>query len=331
MAMKSISIVVLIFIGSLLHNDATHFQGGTITYKVLNTSGSVVSIVLTQTYIYDYASIRCNSSMIANQWPRLYFNPFVYPENSRTVQCIQFCNQSGGYIAPSVVSTCTDFSVGMSITVGQRSDIINITNGSYFLVAFQSASWRQLSRPPGTTGSNTSWSVSSWINVRLRENGQYNQPPVATIISPIYIPVGIQQTIVIPTIDGDNDQVRCRFAQGFNECGSVCPPASLPNGTTLFSNCTLLITGINVGDWYAVAIAVSKTHVFLVAHGNALSDRTTSSLFRLYHREFSRRQSLLTRGFTEEVYLCWSFPIFYSPWNCFDCYSCVWNERKVYE
>jgi hypothetical protein len=98
------------------------------------------------------------------------------------------------------------------------------------------------------------------INLQIRPGGNYNHPPVATIISPIYIPVGIQQNIFIPTIDADNDEVRCRLANGTNECGDACPPASLPNGTILFSNCTLLITGAKVNDWYAVAIQVSAIH-----------------------------------------------------------------------
>jgi hypothetical protein len=243
--------------------NASHFEGGTITYKVLNTSGSIVSIVVTQTYIYDYTKITCTNSMIANQSPALTFNP-PYMENSKTVDCIQYCNQSGGYQPPGVVSYCTDYSVGLGITVGQRSDTINITNGSYFLIAYQSSSWRQLSLPSGT--SNTDWSISCLINLKMRSNGSYNNPPVATIISPIYIPVHIQQSIFIPTIDADNDPVRCRFANGTNECGQVCPPASLPSGTMILSNCTLIITGANVNDWYAVAIEVSEMQCYYSLH-----------------------------------------------------------------
>ncbi len=48
-------------------------------------------------------------------------------ENSQKVNCIQYCNQSGGYIAPPVVSHCTDYSTNLGITVGQRSDTINVT------------------------------------------------------------------------------------------------------------------------------------------------------------------------------------------------------------
>lgn len=79
------------------------------------------------------------------------------------------------------------------------------------------------------------------------------------MFSPISIPVGVQQALVIPTIDADNDQVRCRFGNSTNECSSVCPPSSLPNNTVIISsNCTLLITGANVGDWYAVTLIVCE-------------------------------------------------------------------------
>lgn len=251
--LKSILLVLVL----LQYIDATHFQGGTITYKVLDTSGSTVSILLTQTYLYDNAKISCNDSMIANQWPPLYFNASNYHENNQTVQCIQYCNQSGGYVGPSVISYCIDYSSALGITVGQRSDVINITNGSDFLVAYQSSSWRKLSLPGAAGISTANWSISSNIDLRLRSNGRYNTAPAALMISPIYIPVAIGQAISIPTIDADNDQVRCRFAQGMSECSSTCPPSSLPNGTTILPNCSLLITGIKAGDWYAVAIQVS--------------------------------------------------------------------------
>jgi len=247
------SLLILILI-SVNYVNSTHFQGGSITYKVVNVSGSNVTIVLTQTYIYDYASISCTDSMIANQSPKLSF-PSPYSESSKYVDCIQYCNQSGGYVAPSVVSYCTDYSVAFSITVGQRSDTLQIKNGSYFRIAFQSSAWRALTLPADSISSK-SWSISCLINLQMRSNGQYNTPPIATIISPINIPVGIQQAIYIPTIDGDNDQVRCRFSNGTNECYNTCPPGSLPNGTILLSNCTLLITGKNVNDWYAVTIQV---------------------------------------------------------------------------
>ncbi|CAF4749147.1 unnamed protein product, partial [Rotaria magnacalcarata] len=41
--------------------------------------------------------------------------------------------------------------------------------------------------------------------------------------------------------------------QAIDECGDICYPGSLPNGTIL-SNCTITFTGMKVGIWYAIAI-----------------------------------------------------------------------------
>jgi len=147
--------------------------------------------------------------------------------------------------------------MALDITVGQRSDIINIASGSYFLVAYQGGILREIYSQNGPIMDGR-WSVACLINLQIRSNGEYNNPPVSAMISPIHITVGIPQEIFIPTIDADNDKVRCRFANGSDECGDVCYPTSLPNGTDLLSNCTLLITGVNAGDWYAVAITVKK-------------------------------------------------------------------------
>jgi hypothetical protein len=122
---------------------------------------------------------------------------------------------------------------------------------------FVRSAWRSLSLPTGSPASK-GWSISCTIDLRIRsDTGQLNTPPVSNMISPIYIPVGTRKSLIIPTIDSDNDVVRCRFASTASECSDVCPPNSLPNNTVIISsNCTLLITGANVGDWYAVALQV---------------------------------------------------------------------------
>ena len=44
--------------------------------------------------------------------------------------------------------------------------------------------------------------------------------------------------------------------QAIDECGGICYPSSVPNGTTL-SNCTLSFQGLVPGTWYAIAIQVN--------------------------------------------------------------------------
>jgi hypothetical protein len=45
--------------------------------------------------------------------------------------------------------------------------------------------------------------------------------------------------------------------QAINECGGICYPGSVPNGTTL-SNCTITFTASKAGVWYAVALQVCR-------------------------------------------------------------------------
>jgi len=176
---------------------------------------------------------------------------------SITLQCFKYDGQSGMNQIIESNSHCIDYSMSLNMTVVQSSTVINVEDVSRCLLTHESGNWRELSLPTGI-GTSGDWSLLCLMDLQLRLNGKYNTPPVATMISPIFIPEGIRQTIIIPTIDADNDQVRCRFANGSDECASVCYPNSLPNGTTISSDCILSITGSNVSDWYAVAIVVRK-------------------------------------------------------------------------
>ncbi|CAF4233099.1 unnamed protein product [Rotaria sp. Silwood2] len=184
--------------------------------------------------------------MIATQSP--FIDLSTHGGNNITLQCIVNCSTAGGYVGnePLIVGPCTDFSTALDLTVSQRSDMINLTVPSYFIVAYTSLTnaWQTLA-----LGNSVGWSLASTIDLRIRsDNGLINTPPVATCISYISIPVGITQTIQIPVLDADNDFIRCRFANGSSECCNTCPPGSLPSGTSLSSSCTLTITGSLAGN-----------------------------------------------------------------------------------
>ncbi|CAF3693657.1 unnamed protein product [Rotaria sp. Silwood1] len=79
------------------------------------------------------------------------------------------------------------------------------------------------------------------------------------MMSPILIPVNQTTVINVPVVDDDGDIIRCRWsttANGVDECGGVCPPGSLPSNTIIYPNCTILIIGQIVGNWFAVALMV---------------------------------------------------------------------------
>ncbi len=117
--------------------------------------------------------------------------------------------------------------------------------------------YRSLILSNGTNFTAAHWSITATIDIRPRaDDGLINTPPSATVMSPYGIPCNITTQIIIPTMDVDGDDVRCRWSNSSSECGNVCYPLTTPIGTTLSSNCTLTITGTSVGAWYCASIQV---------------------------------------------------------------------------
>jgi hypothetical protein len=247
-------LLIVVYFGLFI--TASHFRGGAITWKPINnniTNGSIVSIMITQSYSWTRSDIPCNSSMVATQWPLI--NLFGRSGYGMNLMCNASCSTAGGYVGHEIPITgyCTDYSAALDLTVSQRSDIVNLTSGAHFTVAFgASGGWQALA-----LGSSSGWSLSSTIDIRVRpDNGLINTPPVATCVSYMSVPARVQQSIQIPVLDADNDFVRCRFANGSSECVNTCPPGSLPNGTSLSSSCVLTITGPTANAYYLIAIQV---------------------------------------------------------------------------
>ena len=281
-----------LFLGAFTAIDASHFRGGTITWKPMNNNVSVggqVSVMISQTYLWTKSQIGCNSSMVALQSPPI--NLVGKAGTGMNLSCSANCSTSGGYLGNEVPITgyCTDFSDALDLTASQRSDIVNLTLDAYFTVTFSAAGgWQTLA-----LGSSSGWSLSSLIDLRPRpDNGLINTPPVATCISYISIPLNVLQTIQIPVLDADNDFLRCRFANGTSECLNTCPPGSLPPGTSLSSSCVLTITGAAVGDYYLVAAQVED---FLTNTSSVpLSSVPIQFLVRIYAPSNCTLKPLLT-------------------------------------
>jgi hypothetical protein len=196
----------------------------------------------------------CSNALIASNG----YLPSYNGVNSSTLICISNCGTgSAGYSPIGVLTKCTDFSTFVGTSIGQRVDTVHLTSTDDFSVAYQSNSWRTLA-----TGNLLAWSISTNINLKPRsDNGLYNNAPVATVMSPINIPVNQPTVINVPIADADGDPLRCRWSNasnGVDECGGVCPPTSLPPGTVIYPNCTIIITGQNVSDWFAVTLMVSQ-------------------------------------------------------------------------
>lgn len=125
-------LILLLFINII---NTSHFEGGTITYKILNTTGSTAYIMITQSYLYKWPTIYCNNALILSQ---SIPNITGYSDYTDTLNCVANCTTAGGYKPLPVKSYCTDYSSSMFISVVERTDIVNLTIGAYFTVAFQS-------------------------------------------------------------------------------------------------------------------------------------------------------------------------------------------------
>ena len=242
----------ILFLVFVVVINGWHFLGGTITWRPLNESGtgSPVAIVITQTYSWTYARMPCTAAMIANNQLVPSYGGTLPPLR---LNCIGVCGT--GYSPIPIIPYCTDISAPVDTTVGQRSDIVYLQSGDDFSVAFQSGDWRPL-----TPGAGADWSLSTRLNIKPRsDNGLYNNAPVATMMSPINIPVNQPKVIHVPIADADRDTLRCRWstnANGVDECGGICPPSSLPPNTVIYPNCTIIITGQRYDDWFGVALMV---------------------------------------------------------------------------
>jgi hypothetical protein len=120
--------------------DASHFRGGTITWKPINnniTANGTVSIMITQTYSWTRSQIGCDSNMIAAQWPLV--NLTAKAGDGMDLMCNASCSTSGGYVGNEVPITgyCTDFSTALDLAVSQRFDIVNLTGWCLFHCDFR--------------------------------------------------------------------------------------------------------------------------------------------------------------------------------------------------
>lgn len=247
------SLSIVLFVATFpVFTRGTHFLGGTITWRPVDplNTGSPVSLIITQTYSWTWSIAQCSSNNIANGNSIPFSNNFNGINNR--LNCVSGCGTATGYVAPGIWPDCTDVSVVQGTTVGQRTDIVTVPRNADFTVAFASSAWRSLATHP-----SASWSIASRIDLTARpDNGLYNNAPVATVMSPINIPQNQPRVIHVPIADADGDPMRCRWSSGTTECGQVCPPGSLPSGTVIFPNCTIIITGRVIGDWFAVTVMV---------------------------------------------------------------------------
>jgi hypothetical protein len=172
------------------------------------------------------------------------------------------CYAGGSCTNFSSVTTdvyCTDFSVAVDYSSGERYTTYTLLLGRKFIIAFTSSHpWLTLAIKGG--GIST---VTNEIDLTIRPDGLINTPPVTATLPIIYRTVNVQHVYVIRMSDEDStDTLRCRWSTtntsvgiGYDECGSICSP-TLPTFALYPNNCTLVFNITAALSYYAVALQI---------------------------------------------------------------------------
>jgi hypothetical protein len=359
-----ISLLLFLFL-CLIEIQSYHFNGGTITWQPIypNLNLSSVPITISQTYSWSYPRVTCATNVP--------ISTSIYSGANASLLCVTDCSTDGGYSTKpiTILTDCQSVSASLGIMTSQRSVNITLTAGAHFYLAYVGSAWRALDSP---SVGGLQWSITCYIDLRMRPDGIINTPPVANVVSPQYAVVNQTTEITIPVSDvNDGDDVRCRWStytpgyrrrkrsdqeepinqnyaaetyqkssddkdiihvrkkrgpcpplcnmncwdkcpcscssctgttctgtkcgtkpncpatgttiatttgatttpettatlkstssyphqQAIDECGGICYPGSVPNGTTL-SGCTISFIGLVPDTWYAVSLQVSRS------------------------------------------------------------------------
>ncbi|XP_064622660.1 uncharacterized protein LOC135484892 [Lineus longissimus] len=240
-----LALAVILVLCAWLHDaEGSHFQGGTIHWKVVDHTINRVEF----TFKMGWTLGRGPGCLSTADYGKLMTGlPTNYWE------CLSGC----GTTAINLVDVnyyCTSINTVEQYEQGEKTFYYNFPNKGPFEIVFRGTAWRPLN-----FGSAGDWQLLTTVDLNFRSDTLHpNQSPI-TASKPIYSnQYTCNHTIVLPGIDPDGDTVRCRWAVG-TECESVCN--SLPGAVLDEDTCTLEFdaqasVSFASGGWYAVAIQV---------------------------------------------------------------------------
>jgi hypothetical protein len=193
-----LSLFILIWANAI---EASHFNGGTITWVPVypNSSSSSVLITITQSYSWVYPKVNVCSIDIP-------ITTAAYASDNTN------CSTQGGYATKmiDILTDCTSLSTSLDLLTSERSVNISLNVSTYFWIAYVGKSWRALEN---SAVNQSGWSIVSLIDLQRRPDGLINTPPESEITSPQYVIINRTTTIIIPVSDvNTGDDLRCRWS-----------------------------------------------------------------------------------------------------------------------
>ncbi|UJR14633.1 hypothetical protein I4U23_001627 [Adineta vaga] len=228
----------------ILKIDASHFRGGTITWRPLNATpnGATAAFLMRERYSWrrGYPGCFCDDATIAAKG-LIGDNNWLTCTNGA---CAPWTNMN-------TRTSCTDYSTALDVSSGEYYETKTFPIGVAFTITYNSNAWFATL----VVGSNAQWFVSNRVNTALRPDGFLNTSPVAVTLPIIYKQINIQHVHVVQMSDFDGtDVLRCRWStttgniNNYNECGGIC--SGVPGAVLIQTNCTIVFT-LTAASWYA--------------------------------------------------------------------------------
>ena len=255
--------------------QSTHFRGSMISWRVINSTSSSVTLQILQRHAwrYTYFTPLCTDATISNNQP-------ILGQSGHDIVCVSNC-PTGLSTLGSVRVPCTGYNIGEQYAMGERRFNIQIPQNVSFLAAFTAAAWFLL-----VTGNNLPWSVAVQIQTFKRiDTGRYNNAPVITMLPVYRLRNRISYSIKINVADNDFDPYICLWSQGPLQCGGLSN--SVPGGTVDNYACYLYFTP-NITGYYAAALTVEDFVILPtnIAATDYLSQVPIQFIFHVYDSSY---------------------------------------------
>ncbi|CAF0895531.1 unnamed protein product [Rotaria sp. Silwood1] len=198
--------LILTILDRLILIAGKHFNEGTIRWEPINPfiNFSTVSITTTQRYSWAYLTISCATDVPISTTGR---------SNANTnLTCTADCSTDRGYsIKPvNILTDCISASSSLGMMTSERSVNITLSTNAHVYLSYMRSAWVGLNYPPQ---SGLQWSMTTFIDLRFRDDCFINTPPVASVVSPQYAIVNTSTQIRIPASDPNAaDDVLCRWS-----------------------------------------------------------------------------------------------------------------------
>ncbi|XP_066930554.1 uncharacterized protein [Clytia hemisphaerica] len=227
-------------------SDASHFRGGTISWKPSGRGNEIlVDYRVSWRRSFNWRNTGCDDATIQNRHEFGGEGDLLYHEN----------NPDRRYSLTKATYICTDYSVKEDWTTGEKTSIrVNASSPdrTKFWVGFYGRNWIGSL----VIGGGGNWDVWSWVNLtRRHDNGKINSSPVTRTSPIIRVQHGCYHEINILATDVDNDVIICKWAdRNVEGCGGICN--GLPYAELNPRTCVISYNATRQVGWFGVAIQI---------------------------------------------------------------------------